>query len=226
MKAEESHRFAKKQGADIMTTTDNRASGADDPLTAVKSSDEQGWNALIERYQPIINSVCRSYRLTPEDAADVSQTVWMKVVDNLDRIREPRAIPAWIKTTAIRAALALLRTRNRLTLLDVSQDNSAAWSPLNPSLYSSEVDARMLDTERQSAVRDGLAELAESHRALLSLLVADPPISYQQISDQLGLPVGSIGPTRARCLRKLASTPAIRSLELSRNHHPSTADAA
>jgi RNA polymerase sigma factor (sigma-70 family) len=226
VKAEESHRFAKKQGADIMATTDNRASGADDPLTAVKSSDEQGWNALIERYQPIINSVCRSYRLTPEDAADVSQTVWMKVVDNLDRIREPRAIPAWIKTTAIRAALALLRTRNRLTLLDVSQDNSAAWSPLNPSLYSSEVDARMLDAERQSAVRDGLAELAESHRALLRLLVADPPISYQQISDQLGLPVGSIGPTRARCLRKLASTPAIRSLELGRNDRPSTADAA
>jgi RNA polymerase sigma factor (sigma-70 family) len=226
VKAEESHRFAKKQGADIMATTDNRASCADDPLTAVKSSDKQGWNALIERYQPIINSVCRSYRLTPEDAADVSQTVWMKVVDNLDRIREPRAIPAWIKTTAIREALALLRTRNRLTLLDVSQDNSAAWSPLNPSLYSSEVDARMLDAERQSAVRDGLAEMAESHRALLSLLVADPPISYQQISDQLGLPVGSIGPTRARCLRKLASTPAIRSLELGRNDRPSTADAA
>jgi DNA-binding Lrp family transcriptional regulator len=84
----------------------------------------------------------------------------------------------------------------------------------------------MLDAERQSAVRDGLAEGAEIHRALLSLLVADPPISYQQISDQLGLPVGSIGPTRARCLRKLAATPAIRSLELSRNHRPSTADAA
>jgi RNA polymerase sigma factor (sigma-70 family) len=209
-----------------MATNDSRASSAEDPITAVKSSDERGWNALIERYQPIINSVCRSYRLKPEEAADVSQTVWMKVVDNLDRIREPRAIPAWIKTTTHREALALLRARNRLTLLDVSQDNSAGWSPLNPSTYNSEVDARMLDAERQSAVRNGLAELAESHRALLSLLVADPPISYQQISDQLGLPVGSIGPTRARCLRKLATTPTIRSLELGRNDRPSTADAA
>ena len=96
-----------------MATNDNRASGADNPITAVKSSDKRGWNALIERYQPIINSVCRSYRLKPEEAAaDVSQTAWMKVVDNLDRIREPRAIPAWIKTTAHREALALPRAQS------------------------------------------------------------------------------------------------------------------
>jgi RNA polymerase sigma factor (sigma-70 family) len=208
-----------------MATTDNRATGANDPITAVRWSDEDGWNALIEDYQPIINSVCRRYRLKPEDAADVSQTVWMKVVDNLDRIREPRALPAWIKTTASRTALAVLRSRDRLALLDVSQDNSAVWSPLTPSSYSSEVDAPMLDAERRAAVRDGLAELTESHRALISLLVADPPIAYQQISDQLGLPVGSIGPTRARCLRKLAATTSVRALELGRGDRAS-ADAA
>jgi RNA polymerase sigma factor (sigma-70 family) len=209
-----------------MATTDNTASDADDPITAVKWSDEHGWNALIEDYQPIINSVCRRYRLKPEDAADVSQTVWMKVVDHRDRIREPRALPAWIKTTATREALAVLRARDRLTPLDVSQDNSAGWSPLTPSPYGGEVDARMLDAERRVAVRDGLAELTESHRALLGLLVADPPTTYQQISVQLGLPVGSIGPTRARCLRKLATTTAIGALELCRGERPSTADAA
>jgi RNA polymerase sigma factor (sigma-70 family) len=209
-----------------MAATDNEASGADDLITAVKWSDEDGWNALTERYQPIINSVCRRYRLRPEDAADVSQTVWMKVLDNLDRIREPRAIPAWIRTTARHAALAVLRARDRLTLLDGSQDNSARWSPLTPSSYDSEIDARLVNAERRSAVRDGLAELTENHRALLSLLVADPPITYQQISDQLGLPVGSIGPTRARCLRKLAATTAIRALELGHSGHALTADAA
>jgi RNA polymerase sigma factor (sigma-70 family) len=209
-----------------MAATDNGASGADDLITAVKWSDEDGWNALTERYQPIINSVCRRYRLRPEDAADVSQTVWMKVLDNLDRIREPRAIPAWIRTTARHAALAVLRACDRLTLLDGSQDNSARWLPLTPSSYDSEIDARLVDAERRSAVRDGLAELTENHRALLSLLVADPPITYQQISDQLGLPVGSIGPTRARCLRKLAATTAIRALELGHGGHAFTADAA
>ena len=209
-----------------MVTTDNRASGADDPITAVKSSDEDGWNALIEGYQPIINSVCRRYRLKPEDAADVSQTVWMKVIDHLDRIREPRALPAWIKTTAQREALAALRSRDRIALLDVSLDNSAGWSPLIPSSDSSEVDAPMLDAERRAAVRDGLTVLPESHRALLSLLVADPPITYQQIGDQLGLPLGSIGPTRARCLRKLAATTSIRALELGRGNRALTADAA
>jgi RNA polymerase sigma factor (sigma-70 family) len=203
-----------------MATTDNTVSGEDHP-TAVKWLDEDGWNALIEGYQPIINYVCRRYRLTPEDAADVSQTVWMKVIDNLDRIREPRALPAWIKTTALRAALAVLRSRDRLALVDVSQDNARGWSPLTPSSYNSEVDARMLDAERRAAVRDGLAELAESHRALLGLLVADPPIAYQHISDQLGLPIGSIGPTRARCLRKLAATTSIQALELGRGDRAS-----
>jgi DNA-directed RNA polymerase specialized sigma24 family protein len=79
----------------------------------------------------------------------------------------------------------------------------------------------MLDAERRAAVRDGLAELAESHRALLGLLVADPPIAYQHISDQLGLPIGSIGPTRARCLRKLAATTSIQALELGRGDRAS-----
>jgi RNA polymerase sigma factor (sigma-70 family) len=209
-----------------MATTDNTASGADGPIAAVMRSDEQAWNALIERHQHIIDGVCRRYRLRPEDAADVSQTVWMKAIDNLDRIRDLRAMPGWIKTTATRAACTVLRSRGRLTLLDVSENNSADWSPLAPGPFSSEVDARMLHAERRAAVRDGLAELTESHRTLLSLLVADPPITYQQISDQLGLPMGSIGPTRARCLRKLADTPSIRALELGRGDHVSAAKAA
>jgi RNA polymerase sigma factor (sigma-70 family) len=207
--------------------TDKTASGADDPRTANKWSDEHDLTALVTDYQPIINSVCRRYRLKPEDAADVSQTVWMRVIDNLDRIREPRAMPGWIKTTAQRAALAVLRGSDRLALRDFSQDNSAGWSPLTPSPYGSEIDAGIVDAERRAAVRDGLAELTERHRALLSMLVADPPITYQQISDQLGLPVGSIGPTRARCLRKLAATTSIRALELGRGSEPtSAADAA
>jgi hypothetical protein len=135
-------------------------------------------------------------------------------------------MPGWIKTTATRAALGVLRSRNRLSVVDISQDNSAGWLLLTPSTYGSEVDAGMLDAERRAAVRNGLAELTESHRKLLGLLVADPPISYQQISDQLGLPVGSIGPTRARCLRKLAATTAIRALEPNRSERASTADAA
>jgi len=209
-----------------MATRNNTALGAHGPIAAVMRPDEHAWNALIERHQHIIDAVCRRYRLRPEDAADVSQTVWMKAIDNLDRIRDLRAMPGWIKTTAMRAAWTLLRSRDRLTLLDVSQDNSAHWSPLAPAPYSTEVDTWMLLEERRAAVRDGLAELAEKHRALLSLLVTDPPVSYQQISDQLGLPMGSIGPTRARCLRKLAATRSIQALELGRGDDVSAADAA
>ena len=76
-----------------MATTDNTALGSDGPIAAVMRPDEHAWNALIERHQHIIDAVCRRYRLGPEDAADVSQTVWMKAIDNLDRIRELRAMP-------------------------------------------------------------------------------------------------------------------------------------
>jgi RNA polymerase sigma factor (sigma-70 family) len=208
-----------------MAAADNAASAAQGPVAAVMRSDDQAWNQLIERYQHIIDAVCRRYQLRPEDSADVSQTVWMKAIDNLDRIRDLRAMPGWIKTTAMRAACTVLRSRERLTLVDVSEGNSGDWSPLHPASGSGEVDAQMLHAERRAAVRDGLAELTATHRALLNLLVIDPPISYQQISEQLGMPVGSIGPTRARCFRKLAATPSIRALGLSRGDHPA-ADAA
>jgi len=183
----------------------------DDPEAVTSSAEEEDWEDLIERYQHIIDSVCRSFRLKAEDAADVSQTVWMKTFVNVTRIRERRALPGWIKTTAQHAACDVLRSRDRLTLFeDSSQDKPCSWSSLAPR--HEDVDDGVLSAERRAAVRHALNELTEDRRVFLNLLVADPPVSYQQISEQLGLPVGSIGPTRARCLRKLAANTLIQAL--------------
>ena len=180
-------------------------------ITAARQGDEHSWRTLVHQYQPIINSVCRSYRLKSEEAADVSQTVWLKVTQCLGQLREARALPGWIKTTATRVASNVVRARKQLLYVENSiietNDNVFGLATDDPV-----PDGRMLQAERRAAVQRGLATLSERHRALLTLLAADPPIPYKQISERLGVPVGSIGPTRERCLRKLAATTSVQAL--------------
>jgi len=191
-------------------------------IAAARQQDEDAWNWLVQRYQPIINSVCRQYRLDHEDAADVGQTVWLKATENLGRLRNPQALPGWIKTTAVRAACAVWRSREHSISRDHAASDAAAWS----APTATEIDDRILHEERRAAVRDGLAQLSEDNRALLTMLSADPPLSYQSISDRLGIPIGSIGPTRARSLRKLAATSPVRALSAESIEQGFAADAA
>jgi RNA polymerase sigma factor (sigma-70 family) len=178
-------------------------------ITAAAAGDDRAWEELVDRYQPIISSVCRRYRLRPKEGADVSQNVWLMVTRHLQSLREPRARPGWIKTSASRLTLGTLESRRRLVPSESATD-LPDWS--GPVVVDEHTDAeeRVLSDERRTAVRDGLAELSDAHRALLAMLVAEPPISYQQISAKLGLPLGSNGPTRAWVLRKLAATVAMR----------------
>lgn len=147
----------------------------------------------------------RTYRLTERDAEDVNQTVWLRLVEHLSDIREPRALPKWIITTARHESLRLIKANRRTVPLDPLFD-----STVPAETDSTDVEANVLRAERQQALRDGLAELAPRQRELLLLLVADPPLSYGEISRLLDMPVGSIGPTRARCLDRLRGTAAIR----------------
>jgi RNA polymerase sigma factor (sigma-70 family) len=180
-------------------------------VTAAAASDERAWEELVHRYQPIISSVCRRYRLRPEEGDDVSQGVWLKVTTHLPDLREPRALPGWIKTTASRLALATVKSRRQLM---PSESATRGRDSAALVVVDEQPDAEqwVLTDERRAAVRNGLAELSAGHRALLTMLVAEPPISYRQISEQLGLPMGGIGPTRARLLRKLAATAAVRDI--------------
>jgi RNA polymerase sigma factor (sigma-70 family) len=173
-------------------------------LRAAADGDAGAWNALVDRYIALVWSVTRAYRLAAKDAEDVSQTVWLRLVEHVEDIREPRALPRWIMTTAKHESLRLLRSAQRELLVDPQADASLE-DPAHP-----EIDAELLRSERQQVLRDALSELSPPHRELLLLLSADPPISYREISRLLDIPIGSIGPTRARCLDRLRATPAMR----------------
>jgi RNA polymerase sigma factor (sigma-70 family) len=177
-----------------------------DLLACAANGDQASWNAVVERYLPLVYSVVRKYRLSDEDAADVSQTLWLRLVENLGSIREPRALPSWIITTTKREALRVLAARQRATPVDAINGFDTT------QFDGAETDADLLRAERHQALRDGLAELSPSDRELLLLFIADPPIPYKEIAARLGVPVGSIGPTRGRALNKLRATPGIARL--------------
>ena len=169
--------------------------------------DAYSWEALVEEFSPLVRSVLRRYRLSEWDIADVSQNVWFSLFAHLPRIREPAALPGWIVTTTRNAALRALSAAQRT-------------EPMEPERFArygeaahTEIEAEIISLEQRRAVRAGIRELRPAEQQLmLLLLLTDPAPSYRQISRQLGIPIGSIGPTRARCLQKLRGTPAIRDL--------------
>ena len=199
-------------------TTDSAATaGTDSPgdplgelITAAVAGNQRAWAALYERYAPLVSAVCRRYRLAPSDVDDVSQVVWMRLVQNLGRLREPRALPGWIVTTGKHEALRVLELRRRTEPADPMIDSRFDAGPA--AAGAAEVDENLHRYEQRQAVHDGLRQLRPEHRQLLLMLTADPQIPYQEISRRLGIPTGSIGPTRARCLRKLRDTSQVRAL--------------
>ncbi len=165
-----------------------------DLVAAAAGGDRSAWEQLVERYERLVFSVARSFRLSTADAADVSQTVWLRFAEHLDRLSDPERAGSWLATTTRRECLRLLKRSDRVVLsddLDQTVDLAA------------DVDERVLRAERQDAVRSALARIPERCQRLLGLLVADERPSYRSISAELDLPVGSIGPTRARCLDHL-----------------------
>jgi RNA polymerase sigma factor (sigma-70 family) len=174
-------------------------------VRAAANGDERAWQEIVTRYSPLLASVIRGFRLTPAETQDVAQTVWLRLVEHLDGIREPRALPMWIVTTTRREALRSLADRRR----------SVPYDPLDPAGLAPPADetepaADLMRAERHQALLAGLAELPDRQRELLLLLMEDPPLSYDQISRRTGIPVGSIGPTRGRAMNRLRQTPAVR----------------
>jgi len=202
---------------DSAATDSAATAGTDSPgdplgelITAAVAGNQRAWAALYERYAPLVSAVCRRYRLAPSDVDDVSQVVWMRLVQNLGRLREPRALPGWIVTTGKHEALRVLELRRRTEPADPMIDSRFDAGPA--AAGAAEVDENLHRYEQRQAVHDGLRQLRPEHRQLLLMLTADPQIPYQEISRRLGIPTGSIGPTRARCLRKLRDTSQVRAL--------------
>jgi RNA polymerase sigma factor (sigma-70 family) len=180
-----------------------------DLVHAAVLGDEEAWDALIERYSPLLMSVLRRYRMSGDDIRDVAQTVWLRLIENLGNLREPRALPSWIITTARNESLRVLKGAARTRPFSSIFEGEA---PL-PS-DASGVDDDLLLAERREAMLEAFAELNDRERELLRLLVADPAVPYVEIGRRLGMKVGSIGPTRARILDKLRQYPSIAAFEV------------
>ncbi len=176
-------------------------------VRAAAGGSQQAWDRLVERYMPLVISVARGFHLTSKDVEDISQTVWLRLVEHIGTLREPRALPGWIATTARHEAIRVQRSRAQANPVD-----PGAGGPLDRNVESVDMDDRLLSAERHQALIDGLAELPVQQRRLLELMVVDPPLSYQEISTKLGIPVGSIGPTRSRALTRLRASGPIQSL--------------
>jgi RNA polymerase sigma factor (sigma-70 family) len=158
--------------------------------------DSGAWDALVARYAGLVWSVARAHRLGDADAADVSQTTWLRLVENLGSLREPDRVSSWLVTTARRECLRTLRTAGRelpAEPVDLDRPDDRAPAP----------DAALLERERSAALWEGFERISDPCRRLLRVLMATPPPSYEDVSAALGMPIGSIGPTRARCLAGL-----------------------
>jgi RNA polymerase sigma factor (sigma-70 family) len=175
-------------------------------VAAAGDGDERAWQDIVERYGPLVMAVLARHRLFGADAEDVSQVVWLRLVEHLGELREPRALPKWLVTTTRNECIRLLRSRRPTEPID-RLDELRSLDPEQP-----QPDGEMLLAERRQALLEAFADLSERQRELLRLLMHDPPIPYAAISERLGMPVGSIGPTRARLLAKLRSSPALAGL--------------
>lgn len=167
-------------------------------VRSAAAGDKSAWERLVDQYSRLLWAMTRDFKLAEVDAADVVQATWLRLLEHIHRIEYPERIGSWLATTARHECLRHLAASKRVTLVD---DHDAAFS--GPAGHQPEVDERLLAEERAQAVREAVATLPVRSQRLLELLMADPPVSYTEISDQLGLPIGSIGPTRGRCLERL-----------------------
>lgn len=172
-------------------------------VRAAADGDAAAWKALVEGLSPLVWSVVRAHRLSDADAHEVYQTAWFRFAQHLGRIREPGKAGAWLASTARHECLKVIRSAQRLTLTDdprlldrVSEDGTPEQSLLD----SEEAAAQ---SERVRRLWQEFEELGERCRRLLRVLMATPPPSYQDVSAALGIAVGSVGPLRQRCLRRL-----------------------
>ena len=178
-----------------------------DLVTRARNGDRQAWDALVERYAPLIWSICRRHQLADADARDIGQNVWLRLVDQLGTLRHPAALPGWLATTTRRECGRLLRAARAPQATGYELDAQTL-----PDEQAITAEQQLLTAERHAALREALLDLPPECQRLIALLAADPPEPYAEISARLGIPVGSIGPTRRRCLDKLRQHPAITAL--------------
>jgi RNA polymerase sigma factor (sigma-70 family) len=169
-----------------------------DLMQRALAHDEAAWRQLVDTLKGVVWKVLYGYDLTDEDRNDVFASTFFRLYERLSTIREPEKLPGWVATTTRNEANSVYRRRSRTVPM--------AELPLRAS-DTTDHSERMVDDELRAALLAAFGRLAPDQQALMRLLSADPPLSYEEISRLLNLPHGSIGPTRQRCLQRLRNSP-------------------
>jgi RNA polymerase sigma factor (sigma-70 family) len=163
-------------------------------LQLAADGERAAWDALVDRFGQMVWSIARSFRLDDAAAKDVAQTVWLRLVENVDSIHDPERLPGWLATTCRREAMRALDASKRTVPTEFTYDVADP----SPSL-----DEMMIDDEESRQILSAFTTLDATCRQLLRLFTVEPALSYEEIAETLGRPIGSLGPTRSRCIEKL-----------------------
>lgn len=186
----------------------------DDPVvvalvTRACGGDSAAWEEIVERYAPLVWSICARFSLSKQDGQDVAQNVWMLLVEHLGELRQPAALPGWLAKTTHRECLRVVTTARKTERLGTGLDDSEQF--VDPTII---IDEEILMAEQSAALRAAFAELPPRCQQLLGMLTSDPPYSYLEISAKLQIAVGSIGPQRARCLERMRKSGALAGFDV------------
>ena len=161
---------------------------------------------IVERFDRSLRAIVRFYRLAPCDVDDVVQATWLQFIEHGRSLREPAAVKGWLSTTARRQSLRVLQRRVR----EQPSDDPA----LGEDVRVVEPCEELIAAERRAALYSAVAQLPVTSRRLMTLMIARPGLSYEQVGEALGIPIGSIGPTRLRCITRLSHMSEIRALRV------------
>jgi RNA polymerase sigma factor (sigma-70 family) len=178
-----------------------------DLVARAGNGEKQAWDALVERYSPLIWSICLGHRLGDADTDAVGLRVWRQLVRQLDEVPDPGALAGWL------AAAAWRECGNVRSAAGAPQiSGEIAGSGRRPSHQAGTAEHEWLIAERHATLREAFSRLSPCCQQLLTLLVDGPSMPDTQISARLGIPAGSIGAARLRCLEKLRRDPAVAAL--------------
>lgn len=171
-----------------------------DPCVAVlvqraAAGEQAAWDQLVTTYSPLLWGIARGYRLSASDAADAVQTTWLRLVEHLADIQRPEAVGAWLATTLRRECIRMWKRSDRQSPTDIAA--------MEISDESAGVEPQIMRQEDKAALIRAMQLLSDRQRVLLRMLAITPPPSYEEVAATLGIPVGSIGPTKGRALRRL-----------------------
>jgi RNA polymerase sigma factor (sigma-70 family) len=177
-----------------------------DLVARAGNGEKQAWDALVERYSPLIWSICRRHRLGDADVGAVGQSIWRQLACQLDEVRDPGALADWL------AAAAWRECGNARSAGGLQIAGKAAGARHQPGPQVRTAEEERLTADRHATLREAFSRLSPCCQRLLTLLIDEPPLPDGEISARLGISAGGVGPTRSRCLEKLRRDPAIAAL--------------